>query len=343
MLRDVLELSQALVARATGNEQAITDQRFVELRAKVIGDPALETHVPGWLRSCRSGGEFWQFIKNESKHYAERRQFLKDAFDPLLTFLEEQQKKSTGYPFPHDPDRYLSKVVELLMIDGNAQAVALVAAGQPSFDVDDINRWILQLTVPVQVLKQLTTDQISKCEHQIAFTCRELSKGSSEDDHISAVRLVVGVDARPQWRDHAAGWLKGEGLNNQGRVRSDNLPSRQVDGLLFRSQPEIHMYLAFKQKGVTFAPLPVFLRGGQTYQRIEPDFVVYAHGKIMIVEVDGDTVHRESPAEADQRTRMFKHEGALVERVPASDCDTAAKAVACVSRLLEGFEKWSAR
>jgi len=37
------------------------------------------------------------------------------------------------------------------------------------------------------------------------------------------------------------------------------------DGLLFRSQPEINLYRAFKALGITFAPLPVFIRGGETY------------------------------------------------------------------------------
>lgn len=67
-------------------------------------------------------------------------------------------------------------------------------------------------------------------------------------------------------------------MTNQGRVRSKNVAPRERDGLLFRSQAEINLYLALKQVGVSFAPLPVFVRGGREYQRIEPDFIILKDG-----------------------------------------------------------------
>lgn len=73
-------------------------------------------------------------------------------------------------------------------------------------------------------------------------------------------------------------WLRGEGITNQGRVRSDNIAARAFDGLLFRSQPEINLYGALKAAGVSFAPLPVFVRGGHDYRRIEPDFIIVKDG-----------------------------------------------------------------
>jgi very-short-patch-repair endonuclease len=78
----------------------------------------------------------------------------------------------------------------------------------------------------------------------------------------------------------------------------------------------------------------VFVRGGDSYRRIEPDFVLLKDGAMMIVEVDGDTVHEETPAEAHDRTTMLLHEGAFVERVKASDCDTPDKARGCAERLV---------
>ena len=44
--------------------------------------------------------------------------------------------------------------------------------------------------------------------------------------------------------------LSGEGITNQGRVRSDNIAARVHDGLLFRSRPEVLFYEALKRKGV---------------------------------------------------------------------------------------------
>jgi hypothetical protein len=124
--------------------------------------------------------------------------------------------------------------------------------------------------------------------------------------HFRAVGVcIVPVDEAPSnWREHAKVWLRGEGVTNQGRVRSDNIAARQYDGLLFRSQEEINLYRALKSPGVSFAPLPVFVRGGKNYRRIEPDFIVVKDGMVAVIEADGDTVHQESPVEAHDRTTI---------------------------------------
>jgi very-short-patch-repair endonuclease len=93
--------------------------------------------------------------------------------------------------------------------------------------------------------------------------------------------------------------------------------------LLFRSAPE-----------VTFAPLPVFVRGGKQYKRIEPDFVIIKDGIVMIVEVDGVAFHNESPQEAHDRLTMLVHEGVHVERVNAKECETPESAKRCAEKIL---------
>jgi hypothetical protein len=115
-----------------------------------------------------------------------------------------------------------------------------------------------------------------------------------------------------------------------------------VDGLLFRSPAEINVYYALKDQGVVVAPLPVFLKGGQTYQRVEPDFIVIRGGATMLLEVDGDTVHVERPSEAEDRVRMFKVEGVYVDRIRASDCDTPERARTRVAKVLADFDRWRA-
>jgi len=112
-----------------------------------------------------------------------------------------------------------------------------------------------------------------------------------------------------------------------------------MDGLLFRSQPEIFLYKTLKSSGVSFAPLPVFIRGGESYKRIEPDFFIVKDGITMVVEVDGDTVHQESPAEAHARTTMLAHEGVHIERVKASECETQELANTCAKKILQIIEK----
>jgi len=91
--------------------------------------------------------------------------------------------------------------------------------------------------------------------------------------------------------------------------------------------------------GVSFAPLPVFIRGGSEYRRIEPDFVVIHSGLIMVVEVDGDTVHQETPVEAHARTTMLLHEGVHFERINASECNTSEKAKVSAERLILVLKK----
>ncbi|MNW65727.1 hypothetical protein D3C74_441360 [compost metagenome] len=60
---------------------------------------------------------------------------------------------------------------------------------------------------------------------------------------------------------------------------------------------------------------------------------------MMIVEVDGDTVHMETPAEAHARTTMLLHEGVHFERIKASECDTEEKALICAKRLIQIINK----
>ena len=121
-----------------------------------------------------------------------------------------------------------------------------------------------------------------------------------------------------------------------------NIAARQHDGLLFRSQPEIHLYDALKSRGVYLAPLPVFLRGGKEYQRLEPDFVLLYKGIVMVVEVDGATVHRESPAEAHARVQGLIRDGVRVERVDASECASRADAERCAAKLMDALEGYRA-
>ena len=142
------------------------------------------------------------------------------------------------------------------------------------------------------------------------------------------------VQEKPEWREEAKRWLSGEGVNNQGRVRSNNIASRECDGLLFRSQPEINLYKALKAVGVSFAPLPVFIHGGAKYQRIEPDFLVLKDGILLVVEVDGDTFHIESPAEAQARINILELQGAKVQHIKANQCDTDEKAKGCAQEIL---------
>jgi hypothetical protein len=246
-----------------------------------------------------------------------------------------------------DLDKVLGTLACLFGNEGKAREVAILALSQPTIEQTEYDRWdggqygyTIYLKVPDTLYHQLLSE-IEQIEDLLKERANQLIR-MYENEWIAKVKITTELTADKDWREKAKALVGGNGVSNQGRARSDNIAPRMCDGLLFRSQPEIHLYRAFKTIGVSFAPLPVFIRGGSTYRRIEPDFIILKDGIIMAVEVDGDTVHRETPLEAHNRTTLLAHEGAHIERVNAKECDTPEKASECARRMLEVLAKLKA-
>lgn len=238
----------------------------------------------------------------------------------------------------------LGTLARLFASEGAAQEVAVLTYSTPEIIESHFDSWNggttyynLVLHAPLNLYPQIEAHK-DKLEAAILKKF-EVIANKTPNDLLGGVIISPAVVEDPQWREKAAAWLSGSKVSNQGRVRSDNVAPLSVDGLIFRSQPEIHLYRAFKSMGVSFAPLPVFIRGGTEYKRIEPDFVIIQAGHVMVVEVDGDTVHQETPAEAHARTTMLLHEGVHFERIKASECDTSEKAKGSAEHLLSVFKK----
>ncbi len=246
-----------------------------------------------------------------------------------------------------DPESILGTLARLFAAEGAAKEVAVLTYSSPEISETNYDNWnggttyyTLFLHVPLNLYPQLE-EGLGNIQDNILDKTKIFLE-SFQNDILSEVKVVPAVVEDPQWREKAAAWLSGSKITNQGRVRSDNVAPLAIDGLLFRSQPEVHFYRALKSKGVSFAPLPVFLRGGESYSRIEPDFVIIHNGITMVVEVDGDTVHQETPAEAQARTRMLQHEGVQIERILASECDTPKKANESANTILDAIQKLKA-
>jgi hypothetical protein len=255
------------------------------------------------------------------------------------------KEEAPGFDF-QNPEPLLTTLARLCAQEGKAREVAVIAHGKASirqtggeqaWNGDYVSFFTLFIDVPHILFGQLG-DKREEVENNLLEKCQLLMRQHPLDE-MRGVQISLEVSTDPKWREKAQAWVAGKNVSNQGRVRSDNIASRSYDGLLFRSQPEIYLYQALKALGVSFAPLPVFVRGGEAYRRIEPDFVLLKDGVLMIVEVDGDTVHEDTPAEAHDRTTMLLHEGAFVERVKASDCDTAEKARVCAQKLVQVLGK----
>lgn len=199
--------------------------------------------------------------------------------------------------------------------------------------------WSLRLPISLQMFARFKVDE----RNEMCETLREIGEpffSEFDNDHFGDVGITPRADVAPDWRDRAYEFVAGKGISNQARVKSDNPPRLERDGLLFRSEPEINLYVALKAKGLTFAPLPVFLRGGKNYQRLEPDFVVLRNGRLLVVEVDGDTYHRETPKDADARLAPLTWEGAKSLRVDAvTECGTPELAFRCAERIVAALNK----
>lgn len=87
LLEDVEALQNILVSEATGGNE--DDSAYTLLRRTVLDDPSLTTMVPRFVNTCRSLGQFWQFIKNKYGTYAERRAYLWEEFRPLMEYVEK--------------------------------------------------------------------------------------------------------------------------------------------------------------------------------------------------------------------------------------------------------------
>lgn len=246
---------------------------------------------------------------------------------------------------PKNADALIATIARLFAADGAAREVAILAAANASIEQVGYDNWdggqtfyTVRLEVPVWLYSQFDDGRREDLEKLILAKLQPLLRGFPSE-HVDNVLLTPQLSTEPGWQQKAKDWVEGKGVTNQGRVRSDNIAGRFFDGLLFRSQAEINLYQALKPTGVSFAPLPVFIRGGESYRRIEPDFILVKNGIIMAVEVDGDTVHHETPAEAHNRLSMLVHEGVHVERINAAECDSPEKARSCAKRLVEIMAK----
>jgi len=129
------------------------------------------------------------------------------------------------------------------------------------------------------------------------------------------------------------------GVTNQGRAHSANPAAIEYEGLLFRSQPEVLLFVALRDTGLPVMPLPVVVSKGLRFRRIEPDFVVIRRGVTFVVEVDGDRWHQESPAAAQERLRHMEDEGVRIIRVFAENCNSPDSAKETAQHILLRIER----
>jgi len=87
LFEEVESLQNLVVSHATGGAE--DEAEYTRLRQVVLAEPSIEAFIPRFIRTSRSLGQFWQFIKNKYGTYAERRKYLWDEFAPMLDLLEK--------------------------------------------------------------------------------------------------------------------------------------------------------------------------------------------------------------------------------------------------------------
>lgn len=85
-------LEQAELLKTTLRNRAThcnaSNHTYVELRRRLLAHPTARALLPTWINSHRSLDEFWGFMREKFTTYQERREFLRNEFDPLLTAFE---------------------------------------------------------------------------------------------------------------------------------------------------------------------------------------------------------------------------------------------------------------
>lgn len=76
-----------LISKATGTE--ISHQEYKDRREQLLKSNYIKDKMPRFIKTCRSSDEFWSYIKEKSQSYEGRRKYLREQFDPVLTYLEQ--------------------------------------------------------------------------------------------------------------------------------------------------------------------------------------------------------------------------------------------------------------
>jgi hypothetical protein len=142
-----------------------------------------------------------------------------------------------------------------------------------------------------------------------------------------------------EWRQEIKSVISGESVTNQGRAHSKNIAAIQHHNLLFRSRAEVNFFDAAVKRGLALAPLPVFVQTDRTQRRTEPDFIIIKDGIFLIVELDGNEFHRETPVAAQERLAFLTQEGAQLYRIESGQCKTMPGAEMCANKVLAYIDK----
>lgn len=137
-LERALALEDLLLSRATGGDAS--DEVYRYLRREFMDRNDTRDLLPSFVRTCRTLGAFWGWIKGEAAHWEPRRVLIRAAFVPLLDHLEGRNAAP--------PDKAISEALENFDAEGvhRAWAKALDRRGGDPEGAITMARTLLETT-----------------------------------------------------------------------------------------------------------------------------------------------------------------------------------------------------
>jgi hypothetical protein len=90
LINQVESLKIMMVSRARG--ELLDDPHYQKIRLELLTVPRIVKVLPQCVHTCRSLPEFWGFIQPKFKSYADRTQFIRSQFEPVLAMLESEDR-----------------------------------------------------------------------------------------------------------------------------------------------------------------------------------------------------------------------------------------------------------
>ncbi len=247
----------------------------------------------------------------------------------LITLENTLENNIVEYLFNHyyeDNDIYLCETLYLMKL--------LIVKDNKT------NKYGIKLVVPFSVNNERYSYLITQ-KNNILKTINEYSIENNANIYCCYILVYYAHDISFDWRFHAQELLLEDGCNNQNRVFPSNVAPIYYDKLRFRSKAEIYVYDALVERGLAFAPMCVLVQASaEKYSKIEPDFIIFYKGRYVVLEIDGQPWHRESPCEAELRLSPMIQNGAIIKRLNAAHFTDAIAAKILIEKAIGEIDEF---
>lgn len=232
-------------------------------------------------------------------------------------------------------DDDLGVAVQLLLEDGKEEAAELLfRVLDLSYEWWDPESATAVLLVRVELLDRFTEE----IQQEILKALREATR-DQQRFWVSEIHVRRSLPPAEGWRERARLSFEGRGPSNQARNQVAGGSRIEHDRLVFRSQAEVVVYSALKERQ---AKLPILIAPNTLVRTqrntFEVDFVVGHRGRLGVIEVDGPH-HRTRWVNDRSRDRLLEDAGVMrVEHIAAEDTTSKEAVDAVLDRFLRLLE-----